>query len=82
MCRYNISIEDAVMEEIRPFITNGMDEEAWVQLQVEILFSKIAASRRKKSFDDDYISNLISQAAPTWKGITDADKWMHELRGE
>ena len=47
MCRYNISIDDALMEEIRPSITQGMDEEAWVQLQVEILFSQLAASRRE-----------------------------------
>ena len=41
MCRYNISIDDAVMEEVRPSITSGMDEDAWVQLQVEALFSRM-----------------------------------------
>ncbi len=39
MCKYNIAIDDAVMEEVRPVIAEGMDEDAWVQLQVEMLFS-------------------------------------------
>mgnify|MGYP006916206119 CR=1 FL=1 len=82
MCRYNISIDDAVMEEVRPSITQGMNEDAWVQLQVEMLFSQLAASRRETMFDDVYMSNLISQSASAWKGVDDADKWIHDLRGE
>ena len=82
MCRYNISIDDAVMEEMRPAIADGMDECAWVQLQVEMLFSQMAASRRRMAFDDDYMDNLIGLSAPAWKGVADADKWVHELRGE
>ena len=82
MCRYNISIDDAVMEVVRPSITQGMEEDAWVQLQVELLFSQMAASRRKSTFNDEYMSNLISLSASAWKGVSDADKWVHELRGE
>ena len=47
MCKYNIAIDDAVMEEVRPSITKGMDEDAWVQLQVEALFSRMAAEPQK-----------------------------------
>ena len=82
MCRYNISIDDAVMDEVRPSIMSGMDEGAWVQLQVEMLFSQMAAQRRMTSFDDDYMSNLIRLSAPAWKDVKDADEWVHELRGE
>ena len=82
MCRYNILIDDAVMEEVRPSITSGMDEDTWVQLQVEMLFSQLAATRRGAKFDDDYMSKLISQSAPAWKDVSDADKWVHALRGE
>ena len=82
MCKYNIAIDDAVMEEVRPSITNGMDEDAWVQLQVEALFSRMAASRRKVSFDDEYMANLINLSAPAWEGVRDADEWIHDLRGE
>ena len=81
MCRYNISIDDAVMEEVRPSIASGMDEKEWVQLQVEMLFTQMAASRRKPSFDDDYMANLIQLSAPAWKGVKDTDNWVHELRG-
>ena len=49
MCRFNIAIDDAVMEDVRPSITSGMDEDAWVQLQVETFFSRMAAEARKKS---------------------------------
>lgn len=82
MCRYNIAIDDTVMEEMRPTIADGMDENTWVQLQVEMLFSQMVAERRKASFDDDYMANLISMSAPAWKDVEDADQWLHELRGE
>ena len=82
MCRFNISIDDAVMEEVRPSITSGMDEDVWVQLQVEMLFSQMAAARRNGTFDDDYLTNLINLSAPSWKGVKDADDWIHELRGQ
>jgi len=42
MCTYNISIDEAVMEAVRPSITKGMNEATWVQHQVEMLFSKLA----------------------------------------
>ena len=51
MCRYSIAIDDAVMEEVRPTIDNGIDEALWVQLQVEALFRRLAAkavSKRKR----------------------------------
>ena len=43
MCRYNIAIDDALMEKVRPAIDNSVDENLWVQNQVEALFRKIAA---------------------------------------
>ena len=82
MCRYNIAIDDDVMEDVRPSIANGVEENAWVQMQVELLFKQIAASRRTASFDDAYMSNLINLSAPAWKDVNDADEWIHELRGE
>ena len=48
MCKYNISIDDAVMEEVRPAITEGMEESAWVQMQVQTLFAKMAENARNK----------------------------------
>jgi len=51
MCRYNIAIDDALMDQVRPAIDSDMDEVAWVQLQVEALFRRLAvraASQREK----------------------------------
>ena len=70
------------MEAVRPVITNGMEEDAWVQLQVSMLFSQLAQNRRQPSFDEDYMANLVALSAPAWKEVSDADKWVHELRGE
>lgn len=36
MCRYNISIDDAVMEKVRPIIAKGIDENARIQMQAEM----------------------------------------------
>ena len=80
MCRFNISIDDAVMEAVRPSITAGMDEKVWVQHQVELLFRQIAGKQSQSSFDDDYMARLISLSAPSWSDVRDADKFIHELR--
>ena len=48
MCKYNIAIDDAVKEEVRPSISKGMDEATWVQLQVEALFSQMAAKAKQR----------------------------------
>ena len=82
MRTYNVSIDENVMEQERPSITKGMDENAWVQQHVQIYFSQMAASRRKEAFDDDYMANLIGLSAPSWNEVGDADEWIHELRGK
>ena len=82
MCRYNISIDDAVMEAVRPSITAGMNESTWVQHQVDLLFRQIAASNQSDLFDEEYMSRLIRLSAPSWADVKDADAYIHELRGE
>jgi len=42
MCKYTISIDDAVMEKVRPTIAKGMDENTWVQIHVQMMFAKMA----------------------------------------
>ena len=48
MCNYNVAIDDAVMKDVRPTITEGMEEGAWVQLQVQTLFAKMAENAKQK----------------------------------
>lgn len=33
-------------------------------------------------FDEAYMQRQIHLSAPSWKGVVDADAWVHELRGE
>ena len=82
MCTYSINIDENVMEQVRPSIAKGLDEDAWVQQHVEMYFTQLAASRRMASFDDGYMASLIDLSASSWAGVSDADKWVHELRGE
>jgi len=49
MCTYNVRIDDAIMEKVRPSIAVGMDETAWVQLQVEMLFAQMADEAKNQS---------------------------------
>ena len=82
MCTYNISIDDALMEQVRPSIAKDMEESLWMQRQIELWLTQFVASTKKVAFDDAYMSNLIKMSAPAWQGVEDADKWVHELRGE
>ena len=81
MCTYQISINDSLMEKVRPAIADGVEEAAWIQQQVEMLLIQLAASQNKPAFDEEYMSNLIELSAPAWKGIKDADSWVREIRG-
>jgi len=59
MCKYNIAIDDALMEEVRPVITDGMEEGAWVQMQVEALFAQMAENVRNKKKKDLRLSQRL-----------------------
>ena len=81
MCIYKIAIDDALMEKVRPAIGEGVEESKWMQQQVEMLLVQVAASQKKPAFDENYMANLIDLSASAWKGIKDADSWVHEIRG-
>jgi hypothetical protein len=59
MCKYSIAIDDAVMEEVRPTIAEGMEENAWVQMQVQTLFAKMAENARNKKRNDLRLSQRL-----------------------
>lgn len=59
MCKYNIAIDDALMEEVRPVITDGTEEGAWVQMQVETLFAQMAENARNKKKKDLRLSQRL-----------------------
>ena len=33
-----------------------------------------------RTFDEEYMRRLIKLSAPSWKGVGDADVWVHDLR--
>ncbi len=35
---------------------------------------------KNRTFDEGYMQRLIRLAAPSWKGVGDADVWIHSLR--
>lgn len=81
MCVFKIAVDDALMENVRPAIGEGVEESKWMQQQVELLLIQVAESHKKPAFDESYMDNLIGLSAPAWKGIKDADSWIHEIRG-
>ena len=44
MCTYSISIDDTVLEKVRPAFPNDEDIEAWMQSQMDILLQQLAES--------------------------------------
>lgn len=82
MCTYHISIDDALMERVRPAIAKGVEESQWMQQQMELWLMRFVESTKNSFFDESYMSNLIKMSAPAWEDVKDADQWVHELRGE
>ena len=59
MCTYHIAIDEAVMEEARPTIAKGMEENDWVQMQVEMLFAKMAERVRARKSNSLSLSQRL-----------------------
>ena len=48
MCTYSISVDDTVLEKVRPALPNDEAVEAWMQSQVDILLQQLAESLTPK----------------------------------
>ena len=59
MCTYRVKIDDAVMEKVRPSIDSGMDENAWVQMQVETLFTQMAVNMNLMNSEKKMLSQRL-----------------------
>ena len=49
MCTYNISIDDTLMERVRPAFADNAAIRAWMQSQVEILLWQMVADKTEKT---------------------------------
>ena len=59
MCNFIVAIDDAIMEIVRPTITEGMEESAWVQMQVQTLFTKMAENAKRSKKDGLSLSQRL-----------------------
>jgi len=68
MCRYNISIDDAVMEKVRPRFRNEQAIQKWLEQQVQIIVSQFARESKvqspKQTWADYKLSPEIEAMAP------------------
>ena len=54
MCRYSISIDDAVMEEVRPHFHNELAVQEWLEQQVRELLTQFVRE------------NIVQHHQPVW----------------
>ncbi|MBO4307881.1 MAG: hypothetical protein J5848_06185 [Bacteroidales bacterium] len=58
MCTYNISVDDDVLEKVKPVLPDNEAVEAWMQSQMDILLLQLAESlTHKPKAQDDMASH-------------------------
>ena len=76
MCTYSISVDDNVLERVKPALPNDEAVEAWMQSQMDILLLRLADSLSHKPQNEDSMDSsaqriehihdlLTSQSVPT-----------------
>ena len=76
MCTYSISVDDCVLERVKPALPNDEVVEAWMQSQMDILLLRLADSLSHKPQSEDGMDSsaqrishnhelLTSQSVPT-----------------
>ena len=67
MCIYNISISDAVIEDVRPAFADDDSLSRWLQQQMELLLIQYATSLKRKKSEGKSLSSHL-------RGIATAPK--------
>ena len=67
MCTYNISISDAVVEDVRPAFADDDSLSQWLQQQMELLLIQYATSLKRKKSEGKSLSSRL-------RGIATAPK--------
>ena len=67
MCTYNISISDAVIEDVRPAFADDDSLSRWLQQQMELLLIQYATSLKRKKSEGKSLSSRL-------RGIATAPK--------
>jgi len=67
MCTYNISISDAVIDDVRPAFADDDALSRWLQQQMELLLIQYATSLKRKDVEGKSLSSRL-------RGIATAPK--------
>lgn len=59
MCTYNISISDAVIEDVRPAFADDDSLSRWLQQQMELLLIQYATSLKRKKSEGKSLSSRL-----------------------
>ena len=69
MCRYNLSFNDAVVNEVRPHFTDEKALRLWMQTQMEQLMREYAAQFKKPSMNGDQLLDKLKALGDTPEGF-------------
>ena len=67
MCTYSISVDDSILERIKPALPDDKAVEAWMQSQIDILLLQLAESQSRKAQTEDSISSYSRRIATIQK---------------
>lgn len=67
MCTYNITVNDSLMEEIRPAFPNEEAVERWLQQQMNIILLEFASKQRSVAAKGCPLSQRLRGIATTPK---------------
>jgi len=60
MCTYNISIDDTLIEQLRPTLGSDGDVNEWMQHQIELAVLQFVQQYKSKSMRQDSIRRIVS----------------------
>ena len=63
MCTYSISVDDTVLERVKPVLPDDKAVEAWMQSQMDILLLQLAESQTCKMQTEDSINSYSRRIA-------------------
>ena len=73
MCRYNLSFNDAVVDEVRPHFADEESLRLWMQVQMEHLMKEYAAQFKKPSLDGEQLLSRLKSLGDTPDGFLRLD---------
>lgn len=89
MCRYSLSFNDALVDEVRPHFTDEKALRLWMQTQMEQLMREYAAQFKKPSMSGDQLLSKLKALGDTPEGflmldtvLTPSHSSLEELREE